>query len=87
MSNEPDVVERIRAGEVRGSWWTYLDGMEGPQGAALLDRIVRGLEGDPGRFRVMNPENGWGDYDSFLAVLRDMRKSVPEWPTTWSVSG
>ena len=69
------------------SWWKRLDGLSGPEGAALLDRIIRGLEADPERFRALNPENGWGDYDSFVKVLTDMRNAVPEWPTTWSVSG
>lgn len=71
----------------RASWWCLLDDVDGPTGAALLHRIVRGLESDPGRFRGMNPKNGWGDYDSLLVVLRSMRSAVPEWPTTWSASG
>ena len=69
------------------SWWKVLNGMDGPRGAELLGRIIRGLEADPERFIAMNPPNGWGDYDSFLLVLRDMHKSVPEWPTVWSTSG
>ena len=70
------------------TWWKHLDGMTGADGAALLDRIIRGLEADPARFRAMNPENGWGDYDSFLGVLREMHKaSLVEWPTKWSASG
>lgn len=69
------------------SWWRRLDGLSGPEGAKLLDRIIRGLEADPARFRAMNPSNGWGDYDSFLKELRSMRDAVPEWPTTWSTSG
>lgn len=39
------------------------------------------------RFRAMNPENGWGDYDSFRDVLVEMCRAVPEWPTTWGVWG
>lgn len=85
--DRPEVIARIEAGEIGGSWWQVLDGMEGPQGAALLGQIIRGLEADPERFRAMNPPNGWGDYDSLLSVLRDMHKSVPEWPCTWSASG
>lgn len=71
----------------RGSWWGLLNSSSGPDGAALLDRIIRGLEADPERFRAMNPENGWGDYDSLVKVLTEMRDAVPEWPTTWTVSG
>lgn len=82
-----DVVARVEAGEITGTWWECLDGLSGPEGAALLDRIIRGLEADPERFRTMNPSNGWGDYDSFVKVLCDMRAAVPEWPTTWQVSG
>jgi hypothetical protein len=69
------------------SWWQQLDGLSGPEGAALLNRIITGLEADPDRFRAMNPPNGWGDYDTFLKVLREMRDAVPEWPTQWSASG
>lgn len=69
------------------SWWKRLDGMSGPEGVVFLDGIIRGLEAEPERFRALNPENGWGDYDSFLQVLREMRTAVPEWPTTWIVHG
>lgn len=69
------------------SWYDRLNGATGPDGAAYLDTIVRGLEADPERFRAMNPENGWGDYDSLLKTLTDMRDRVPEWPTEWSASG
>lgn len=69
------------------SWWRHLHGMDGPAGAAFLDQIIRGLEADPDRFRAMNPTNGWGDYDSFVKRLTEMRDAVPEWPTTWSVHG
>ena len=82
-----DIVVRIDSGERFGSWWYCLDGMSGPEGAALLDRIIRGLEANPEKYRAMNPENGWGDYDSFVKLLREMRGAVPEWPCTWSVSG
>lgn len=68
-------------------WWSALDGLPGPEGAALLHRIIRELEADPIRFEALNPPNGWGDYDSLLGALREMRASVPEWPTTWKVYG
>jgi hypothetical protein len=86
--NRQDVIDRAEAdGRPLGSWWDCLDGMEGPEGAAFLDRIIRALEGEPERFVAMNPENGWGDYDSFLKRLTEMRDAVPEWPTKWTTSG
>jgi hypothetical protein len=69
------------------SWWRILDGMEGKAGAAFLGRIIEGLEADPDRFRAMNPPNGWGNYDGFLGVLREMRDRVPDWPCVWHTSG
>jgi hypothetical protein len=69
------------------AWWQHLRGMSGPDGAAFLDSIIRGLEADPERFRAMNPDNGWGDFDSFVKVLTEMRNAVPEWPSTWGTSG
>lgn len=68
-------------------WWAQLSGLSGPEGAAFLHGIIKGLEADPERFRAMNPPNGWGDYDSLVAVLTAMRNAVPEWPTTWHASG
>jgi hypothetical protein len=69
------------------SWWKHLDGRNGAEGGAFLDRIIRNLEADPARFRAMNPPNGWGDYDSLAKVLTEMRNAVPEWPCAWSVHG
>lgn len=69
------------------AWWKRLHGMSGPDGAAFLDRIIRGLEADPDKFRAMNPKNGWGDYDSLVKVLTEMQNAVPEWPCTWAASG
>lgn len=71
----------------RGAWWDLLDGKAGATGAELLDHVIRGLEADPERFRAMNPDNGWGNYDRLLEELRSMRDAVPEWPTTWTTHG
>jgi hypothetical protein len=69
------------------SWWELLDGMDGPESSAYLSKIIDGLEADPARFQTMNPRNGWGSYDEFLEVLKEMRDRIPEWPCTWRVSG
>lgn len=66
-------------------WCWGLDGRQGPAGAAYLHGILRQLEADPARYEAMNPANGWGDYATLVAVLTEMRDSVPEWPTVWSV--
>lgn len=70
------------------AWWHHLDGLSGADGAHLLDQIVGGLLEAPDLFRKMNPDNGWGDYDSLLAVLVEMRDRSRAWPAAdWSVNG
>lgn len=69
------------------AWWRRLDGTSGADGAAYLDKIVTALEARPTVYRAMNPENGWGDYDGLLEVLRGMRDAVPPEPTVWWASG
>lgn len=87
--NRADIVAEYESGERSGgSWWACLDRTSGHEGAALLTRIIKTLEAEPDRFRAMNPDNGWGNYDDFLKVLTDMRDRVPEnWPTIWETSG
>jgi hypothetical protein len=70
------------------SWWQQLDGLSGCEGAELLSRIITTMEAEPERFRLLNPDNGWGDFDTFLVLLRSMHKaSLVEWPTIWTVHG
>jgi hypothetical protein len=74
---------------IGAAWWKRLDGASGESGAAYLSQVIEGLTGDPDRFRAMSPENGWGDYDGLLRVLREMR-DLPDLigaETVWSVSG
>lgn len=71
-----------------GSWWDVLNGKSGLEGGELLSHIIDALDRDPAKYRAMNPPNGWGDYDSLLKVLQEMRDaSVKEWPTQWRMSG
>lgn len=67
-------------------WYRAVAGSSGPEGGAIIADMVRELEADPDYFRTLNPPNGWGDYDSFVKVLRNMRDRVPEWPCVWSGS-
>lgn len=69
-------------------WYDRLNGMSGEDGAKFLDAIISEFEAFPDYYRRMNPENGWGDFDSLLGVLKGMRDAVPTgWPTKWSVRG
>lgn len=68
-------------------WYEVLDGMSGAEGARYLGDIITALEADPKRYRAMNPENGWGSYDSLLEVLREMRDCSTEAVMTWRCSG
>ena len=71
------------------AWWERLDGQPGGEGAEYLAVIVTGLESDPARYRAMNPENGWGSYDTLLPLLREMRDAPGAigTPAVWQVSG
>jgi hypothetical protein len=37
-----------------------------------LRAAVAAMEADPAKYKAMNPENGWGSYDSLLPALREM---------------
>lgn len=72
----------------RGSWWRVLHGMNGEDGYKFLSSIVGGLSEAPAMFREMNPENGWGDYDSLIRVLAEMRDTSRDCPeASWWCGG
>lgn len=74
---------------IGAAWWDRLDGLSTDAGDAYLGQIIAGLVTDPVRFRAMNPENGWGSYDSLLKVLIDMRETAANYNATvkWRVHG
>jgi hypothetical protein len=78
-------------GEIIGpTWWDRLNGKSGTEGAEYLSLIITGLEADPARYRAMNPDNGWGDYDGVLKVLREMYEASRQAccdARKWHVSG
>lgn len=69
------------------AWWDHLDGMTGEESKPFLAKIIAELRAHPEAYRPMNPENGWGSYDSLLEVLQEMHAAIPEWPCRWEVSG
>ena len=76
-------------GDIIGpAWWYKLQGLDADEGRNYLSLIIESLESDPMKYRAMNPENGWGSYDSLLETLREMRDaSVVHHDPKWSVSG
>src|SRR5215510_13036902 len=90
--NTSRMIDRVRGFAFPGSlddpWWRVLDGMSGEEGAVYLDTIIGGLMEAPALFRSMNPPNGWGDYDSLLGVLNEMRELSCAQPTArWGACG
>ncbi len=84
-----DVAHAWFDGDREGTqWWMALDGMTGKESLVFFDTIIGGLVEAPALFREMNPENGWGDYDSFLARLAQMQNVAAEHPSaTWRTNG
>lgn len=79
------------ANEVLGgeaSWWQALDGSDGVLGSNLLGIVLMAFDADPDHFRALNPDNGWGDFDSFRSTLREMYETSRKFPTgRWAVGG
>ena len=73
---------------LNGTRTLSLDGCPGPVGAQFLHEVASELDGPRASvYEDMNPPNGWGSRASLVEVLREMVRSVPEWPTTWHASG
>jgi len=72
----------------RPPWWWALDDLNGAEGARLLSGVIGDMEANIEVFREMNPDNGWGDADSLVSVLRSMLAAcLTEEPTTWNLWG
>jgi len=62
--------------------WPYeLDGMAAGVFVWKLGVAIVALQRDPAAFRAMNPENGWGAYDTLLPVLRDIFDDYRRFPS------
>jgi hypothetical protein len=57
-----------------------LDGLSGQEAAELLDQAVCGLEVDEVRCRELEPQNGWGSYDTFLDAMRRLLDIASQHP-------
>ena len=48
---------------------------------APLRKGIEKMESDPDKFKKLNPENGWGSYDSFLPWLKEYLAACEENPS------
>ena len=70
------------------TWWQQLNGLDGKTATPFLDSILTKFNAEPETYRAMNPDNGWGDFDSFRTILERMRDLSEEFPNgEWSVRG
>lgn len=51
---------------------TGMEEMNAGEAAAVLREGIARMEADPEPYRALNPENGWGDFDSQLTALREL---------------
>lgn len=47
---------------------------------APLSAAVKRMKDDPERFKVFNPPNGWGAYDSFLSFVERYLEACIQYP-------
>ncbi len=45
-----------------------------------LQAALTALEGEPDRFKKLNPANGWGDYHGFLSFVRAYLRACRDYP-------
>lgn len=49
--------------------WTYIDGMNGYDACKHIIKAYQRMVKDPEEYIVLNPENGWGDYEGCKKFL------------------
>lgn len=70
-------VAMLAIGEAAGDHWhSSLNGRTGPEGAALLERLIAELERDPASYLKFVPVQQSYEYGNFLSRLRQMVQAV-----------
>jgi hypothetical protein len=62
--------------------WEQLDDLDMVRGLKYLNSFIDKLENYPEVYKPLNPSNGWGDYDSFLVMLKELRQAWVQNPTS-----
>jgi hypothetical protein len=60
-----------------------INGLAGLTAKDAQERLTVGIakmEADPEKYRAMNPENGWGDYEGALEFLRGIKRACADHP-------
>lgn len=60
--------------------WHILIGHKISYVIEILETGINELKSRPEHFKKMNPENGWGDYDSLLWTLHNMIEEFKNFP-------
>ncbi len=50
-----------------------LNGLLGHECQPLLDAAIAKMQAEPEKYRAMNPDNGWGNYEGALELLLTLR--------------
>lgn len=64
-----------------------IDGMTGKHSLTILTYFLGILLKNPDRFKVLNPKNGWGCYDTFVKFIKELIELAnkhPDW--IWEAS-
>lgn len=84
--NTADVFDRNMTSNVAPMWRkagadiAEMDGKTAADCAPLLAAAVTAMEIDPAAYRLMDPPNGWGSYETCLDFLVSVRDACVEHP-------
>lgn len=68
-----------------GLRFTDMGGRSGAECGRILRAALQRLVSDPERFEVLNPPNGWGDYDGLVQETAKAAIAAARYPNAVSV--
>lgn len=63
-----------------GCWLGDLDGQRAGDWVDCLEAAVQNMRANPDTYRAMNPENGWGSYESALDYMQRVLDACRAYP-------
>lgn len=52
-------------------WVYHLDGQRLDETLPKFEAMLKNLKAEPKKYRAMNPDNSWGDYDSLVKLWEE----------------